>query len=407
MSDPGERPIPVIDDESRVPAYTLPEALRLESGAAVEDARQWPARRQEILRLFERHMYGRAPARPTDLRVEVVEEGPAPYAPGATRAQLRLALGAPRPAIDVLLYLPARRPAPAFVGLNFRGNHTIGVDPRVRLAEGWFCPDAHAGILGDTHREEHRGRMASRWPVAAILAAGFGLATAHYGDIEPDFAAGWRDGVRGLYAGRGVDPLAPDAWGAVAAWAWGLSRIADALEADPRIDFRRLAVIGHSRLGKAALWAGAGDPRFSIVISNNSGCCGAALKRRRFGETYAHINRAFPHWFCPAFRQYDGREERCPVDQHLLLASIAPRPLYVASASEDAWADPKGEFLAALHAGVAYRLLGASPLPADVMPPPDRPVAGTIGYHLRPGRHDLTAYDWRHYLDFAGRQWRG
>ena len=394
------------EDESRVPAYTLPDPLRLLDGSPVRNAADWRERRRpEVLRSFEEHEYGKSPGPPSSVRYLVVEEDTHALGGRAMRRQVRVLLEGKEDgaAFEILLYVPstATRPVPAFLGLNFNGNHSIHPDAGIRLASSWLADGP--GVVDHRATEAARGSDAGSWPLERILDRGYALATVCYHDLEPDRPDAWKEGVRGHF-GPGVrGPLGPSDWGAIGAWAWGLRRALDYLETVPDVDAHRVAVIGHSRLGKTALWAGAQDERFAMVVSNDSGEGGAALARRQFGETVEAITRVFPHWFAPRFRDYAGRESALPVDQHLLLALVAPRPLYVASATDDLWADPRGEFLAAKAAEPVYRLLRRGGLGVDDQPSPDRPVGDTIGYHLRHGPHALTAYDWEQYLAFADR----
>jgi hypothetical protein len=395
------------EDESLAGDLPLPPPLVCADGTAVTSAELWiTKRRPELVAMFEQHVYGRVPGKIGKPKFSVIEEKPDALGGLATRKLITITLP-DHPAwqgMQVMVYLPnkATAPAPCFIGLSFGGNHAVSAEPDIPLSTRWM--PAGKGGISSNHRatEKSRGSEAGRWPMEKILSAGFAVATAYYGDLEPDSPDGWKTGLRAAVSPDGSTTAWQNGdWGAIATWAWGLSRILDFLETDGKIDAQRCAVIGHSRLGKTAAWAGAVDTRFAMVIANNSGEGGTALMRRDFGETTASMTRAFPHWFTPTYKSYANNAAACPVDQHLLIALIAPRPLSIGCANDDKWADPKGEFLAAVAASPVYQLFATPGLPTTTLPPLDSPVGDTLRYHLRPGRHDLLDTDWSEYLSAA------
>lgn len=404
----GAETIPINEDETKVPPYTLPDPLVFQSGRLVTNKTSWPWRREELLNQFGGHVYGRTPKGLPRPKAEVLSIDRHALGGIATRKLVRIPLTKKDggPVIDLLEYLPndVRNPVPLFVGYNFDGNYTVTTDPAVPMPHSWVPNRPKWGIQDHRPTATARGGDAAAWPIETLLRRGYGFATLYYGDVEPDNDGGWREGLRGAVAKGGTNHVfAADEWGAIGAWAWGLSRAMDYLQTDPGVARNRVALIGHSRLGKTALWAGAQDDRFALVIANESGEGGAALARRWFGETVWRINTSFPHWFCGRFKDYNTNVAALPVDQHELIALCAPRPVYVGSAEQDRWADPRGEFLGLKGAEPVYALYGLRGTGVPEMPAVNTPVGETLGYHLRPGPHALTAADWDYYLNFADR----
>jgi hypothetical protein len=389
--------IPVNYEEALAGTYQLPDPLRLADGKPVRDAKTWfEKRRPEIVRLFEQNQFGRSPGRPAGMRFDVFDKGTPAFGGQALRKQITIYFAANKsePKMDLLIYLPvaARTPTPLLLNLSFSANSSVVDDPGVKPGEIWS-------------REKKKipassGRSFGKLNIMPFLEQGIGVATVYYGDIEPDFPEGIAYGVRKLYFQPGQSEPAPDEWGAIAAWAWGLSRAMDYLETDKAVDAKRVAILGVSRLGKTVLWAGARDPRFAAVIASCSGEGGAALSRRNYGETIKHLNARFGYQFCGNYQKYGDHVDQFPVDAHMLLALIAPRPLFLQTGDKDLWSDPRGEFLAAVAASPVYRLLGKQGLGTDHMPPAGQAILHTLGYEMHSGGHGALPSDWKLFLKF-------
>lgn len=394
-------------DEAKVPPYTLPNPLMCEDGTAVADRETWwNKRRPELLRLFENEVYGKTPiGRPEQLRFVVREELKQARGGKATRLRVAVLFEGTEEGrqMELLVYLPNQvaGPAPLFLGLNFDGNYTTTIEPDLPLPDHYAMGLFSNRLKDNQPTESSRGIHQHLWPYAYALERGYAVATAAYGDVEPDADGRWREGPRGL----GPEPGADD-WGCIGGWAWALSRAMDYLETDERVDANRVALIGFSRLGKTALWAAAQDQRFAMVVSNQSGAGGAALSKRLFGEDVEHLTGPLGRWFAPNFRKYANNEAALPVDQHQLLALIAPRPVLITSATTDLWSDPKGEFLAGRAASPVFELLGTDGLTTREWPAPSKLIDSTLGYFLRPGAHDVTLEDWQAMIAFADKHLR-
>jgi hypothetical protein len=397
--------IPVNYEEALVGSYTLPSPLLFSDGKPVRDAKSWyKKRRPEIVSLFEENQYGRSPGRPPGLSFDVFEKGTPAFDGKAIRRQATIYFSSNKtgPKIDLLLYLPtaATKPVPLLLTISFTANSNMVEDPGIKPGEVW---DAK----GTKKIPASEGRRFGKGiPVKQILDAGFGVATFYYGDVEPDSPDGFPYGVRAVYRPAGQTQAAADDWGSIAAWSWGLSRAMDYLETDKGVDPKQVAIMGVSRLGKTVMWAGAHDTRFALVIASCSGEGGAALSRRNYGETVAHLvaPSRFPYQFALNYQKYGAHVDQLPVDANMLIALIAPRPLLLQTGDKDYWSDPKGEFLAAVAAGPVYQLLGKDGLDTTTWPPAGTPILHTLGYFMHDGGHGSLPSDWTVYLDFMKMQ---
>jgi hypothetical protein len=350
------------------------------------------------VRLFEENQYGRSPGRPAAMTFDVFDKGTPAFDGKATRRQVTIYFSADKtgPKMDLLLYVPANAtgPVPLLLNLGFSANSNTVNDPGVKAGEVWGRDKKKVPAS--------QGPNFGRVNVTRLMDAGLGFATIYYGDIDPDFLGGVPFGVRALYLKPGQTEPAPDEWGSIAAWAWGLSRAVDYLETDKGVDAKRVAIMGVSRLGKTVMWAGAHDTRIALVIASCSGEGGAALSRRNYGETIAHLTEAtrYPYQFAGNYAKFADKVDQFPVDAHMLVALIAPRPVLLQTGDKDYWSDPKGEFLAAVAAGPVYRLLGKQGLDTDQMPAAGVPILHTIGYSMHAGGHGTIPSDWDQFLAF-------
>jgi hypothetical protein len=380
--------------EEKVPAYTLPDPLKLANGDTVRDAGTWIKRRRpELLKAYETEIYGRVPASAPKVRFEVAEKDVPAFDGQARRSRIvaHYGNGSDGPAANLMLYVPANAKGPVPLVLHI----TFGGDPLLPP------PPPPPGVPPGTPVR----RFNDMGPAADVIARGYGYAIVRYTEIQPDRPNTQKDGVIGLALAPGQDKPAPDEWGTIAAWTWGLSRFLDFLETMPAVDAKRVAVVGHSRLGKTVLWAGATDPRFALVYSSQSGEMGAALSRRDFGETVDDMAANFGYQFAGNFQKYPGHWNEMPHEGHLLISLSAPRPVFVSGGSGDQWSDPHGMFLAMVAAGPVWRLLGKTDLGTTEMPALDVPVAtGTLAFLNHNGPHVISPLDWKTFLDFADRQ---
>jgi len=363
--------------EEKVPAYKLPEVLVSLEGKQVKDVKMWDeSRRNEILELFRTNVYGRVSSNDYTKSFKLINEDKNAMGGDATLRQVDITISSNGNSLDIhlTLFVPnkAAKPVPAFLLIDNRGPQNTDPERKVK---------------------------SEFWPAEEVIARGYAIAVFSNADLDPDNFDDFKNGIHGLLD-RGERK--PDSWGTLAAWAWGASRCLDYFETDKDINSKKVAVVGHSRGGKTALWAAAEDQRFAMAVSNESGCGGAALARRKYGETVARINSAFPHWFCLNYRNWSDNEDSMPVDMHMLIALIAPRAVYVTSASEDLWADPRGSYLSLYHSLPVFQLYDMNSTLSDKMPPLNRPViAGRLAYHIRDGAHNMLLKDWNWFMDFG------
>lgn len=389
--------IPVNYDEDKSGTYTLPDPLTFNNGKKVKNEKQWIKRREEIIGLFEEYQYGKTPAFNGKVKFSVYEDWTLALDGKTMRKQVTIYLtdDTSDHKIDLLVYVPVtEKPAPVFLNVSFMPNAMVVDDPAARTGYMWGRDGKKVPVV----RKGGFGRM----DIAQFIGAGIGFATICYGDIEPDFADGVKLGIRGHFLTEGQAYPAPDEWGAISAWAWGLGRVMDYLETDSRIDAQKVALHGISRLGKTVLWTGARDDRFGMVIASCGGEGGAALSRRNYGENIDHMTHPTRYFyqFAGNWRNFKDDPSKSPVDGHMLVALMAPRPLLLQTGNTDYWSDPKGEFLAAVAGGKVYEFLGKKSLGTETWPAAGVPILNDLGYFMHDGGHGAMPSDYPVFIEF-------
>jgi hypothetical protein len=395
-----------LPEPDQLPAHKdMPDPLVMLNGRPVASKEQWfKERRPELKMLFQHYMYGYAPPPPAKVEYKVERVDPKALGGKATLKEVTILLAGPDgPKINVLLVVPNKRsgPAPVFVGMNFCGNHAVLADPKIPLSAAWMYPN-RKGIKNNRATDAARGTEIDTWAVEQTVDRGYAVATFYSGDVDPD-QPDVREGVQKFFGPK--TPGAHD-WGTIMAWAWGIQRVVDYLVTDSDIDARRIIVVGHSRLGKTALLAGAMDERIAVIIPLQAGMGGTAPSRGTVGESIKRINTSFPHWFNGAYKKFNEHPGKLPFDQNALVALCAPRPVLFANAVEDEWANPRGQFEVLLAADPVYRFLGVDGLAVKQLPEIGKLVDSRLGYYIRAGKHSMTRDDWRVFCDFADRQLR-
>ena len=391
-------------DENKVICGTIPDPLvNVHNGFKADNALDWLEKvRPSIVEEVEK-LYSPRPPRPSSMRFEVVEIGEA-FGGKAIRKQIRIYVKGDTEkelSFGVLMYVPkeAKSASPVFINMNYYGNHTIIADPKILTTQFWIRDGVvgNCEIKNSTPPDDIRGIRASRHPVERLLDSGFAYLTFCYCEVFPDTSdvSINSNNISKIFS----DTAYPYKRSAISIWSWAISRVMDYIESDSLLDKSRVAVVGHSRHGKTALLTGALDTRFAMAISNGSGSMGAKLSRRNYGENISSISDKYGYWFSDELKKYAFAEDKMPIDQHQLLALMAPRPVYVESAKADRWADPKGQLTALVAANPVYELFGAKELPT--MANETVPFCGNTGYHIREGRHDLTYEDWEYFIKFA------